>query len=317
MIHITVFCYIFTILIGVSALTVQWLAGKGDTEKNFSVMKPFIVMLLIMNVYDFIIYYSDNIILESTIVYPRGNILFSLGDSLMAILVILWLRVEKDICKSRRFDQCVKIGQWYLIIYVVIWILAIAFFRQQYWVRLIIDIPLIGLLLAGSGAYIYDDIKNKCHHALIIYKSVITVFILINYGTYFINESGILDAKGNMLMDITIFFWLVINAANITLLYKRDFHESYLSPPESTPAVVDLQDALEAVRTKFELTKREIEILEQIYAGKNNTQIAETLFISESTVKAHIYNIFRKLHVKSRVEAVCVVREEKEIQIKS
>ena len=46
--------------------------------------------------------------------------------------------------------------------------------------------------------------------------------------------------------------------------------------------------------------------------GKTNTQIAEDLFISESTVKAHIYNIFRKMNVKSRVEAVCIIREEKE-----
>ena len=33
--HVIVFCYIFTILIGVSALTIQWLAGKGDKGKEY------------------------------------------------------------------------------------------------------------------------------------------------------------------------------------------------------------------------------------------------------------------------------------------
>ena len=91
------------------------------------------------------------------------------------------------------------------------------------------------------------------------------------------------------------------------MLYKNSFYQSYLAEPTGS---VNLDDALAAVKERCELTKREVEILREIYSGKTNTQIAETLFISESTVKAHIYNIFRKMKVKSRVEAACVVREE-------
>ena len=111
---------------------------------------------------------------------------------------------------------------------------------------------------------------------------------------------------------MTIFFWLVINAANLVLLYKRDFYNSYMTEPSMQPQTMSLETALENVRASYELTKREVEILSEIYAGKTNTQIAGELFISESTVKAHVYNLFRKLDVKSRVEAVCIVREEKE-----
>ncbi|MBS6176215.1 MAG: response regulator transcription factor [Clostridiales bacterium] len=75
---------------------------------------------------------------------------------------------------------------------------------------------------------------------------------------------------------------------------------------------MDINEALDLVKQKYDLTKREVEILKEIYEGKTNTQIAEELFISESTVKAHIYNTFRKMNVKNRVEAVCIVREEKE-----
>jgi DNA-binding NarL/FixJ family response regulator len=53
-----------------------------------------------------------------------------------------------------------------------------------------------------------------------------------------------------------------------------------------------------------QLTKREIEILEHLSHGSRNQEIADTLFISRSTVKKHIENIYVKLQLKSRVELV-------------
>ncbi|MDJ0595567.1 MAG: response regulator transcription factor [Pleurocapsa sp. MO_226.B13] len=53
-----------------------------------------------------------------------------------------------------------------------------------------------------------------------------------------------------------------------------------------------------------DLTGREAEVLQQIAYGKNNQTIAETLRISEATVKFHINNIFSKLNVSDRTQAV-------------
>jgi len=52
------------------------------------------------------------------------------------------------------------------------------------------------------------------------------------------------------------------------------------------------------------LTPREFEVLEQIAIGASNRDIAQRLFISESTVKNHVTNIFRKLSVTDRTQAV-------------
>jgi DNA-binding NarL/FixJ family response regulator len=52
------------------------------------------------------------------------------------------------------------------------------------------------------------------------------------------------------------------------------------------------------------LTPREDEISELIGKGCNNKEIAERLFISVSTVKSHIYNIFRKTSIKNRTQAI-------------
>ena len=59
------------------------------------------------------------------------------------------------------------------------------------------------------------------------------------------------------------------------------------------------------------LTAREKEVLKYLVEGKGNKIIAGSLFISCETVKSHIKNIFRKLDVINRVEAVRVTTEKK------
>ncbi|HET6383911.1 MAG TPA: response regulator [Armatimonadota bacterium] len=58
-----------------------------------------------------------------------------------------------------------------------------------------------------------------------------------------------------------------------------------------------------------ELTEREREVLRLIFAGMRNKQIANALSISEQTIKFHVANIFQKLGVSSRTEAVNVALE--------
>ncbi|MGR5236750.1 response regulator transcription factor [Vibrio alfacsensis] len=57
-----------------------------------------------------------------------------------------------------------------------------------------------------------------------------------------------------------------------------------------------------------ELTSRERQILELLAYGISNQQIASQLFLSESTVKSHIYKLYKKLDVHSRHDAIKMVR---------
>jgi len=52
------------------------------------------------------------------------------------------------------------------------------------------------------------------------------------------------------------------------------------------------------------LSPREIEVLELINSGLSNKEIAEKLFVSLSTIKTHINNIYKILEVKNRREAI-------------
>jgi two-component system NarL family response regulator len=58
--------------------------------------------------------------------------------------------------------------------------------------------------------------------------------------------------------------------------------------------------------SRVQLTGRELRVLRLIAEGKANKEIADTLGISDATVKAHITNLLSKLRVSSRTEAIAV-----------
>jgi DNA-binding NarL/FixJ family response regulator len=58
-----------------------------------------------------------------------------------------------------------------------------------------------------------------------------------------------------------------------------------------------------------DLTQREREILEQLGRGRSNHEIAQELFVSRATVKTHVGNIFMKLDLRDRAQAVVFAYE--------
>lgn len=80
--------------------------------------------------------------------------------------------------------------------------------------------------------------------------------------------------------------------------------ESFLHTPEGKKQTVAKPDATE--ESKDRLSPRESEVLTKVVGGLTNREIAQDLFITETTVKLHVTNIYRKLGVKSRSQAILV-----------
>ncbi len=59
-----------------------------------------------------------------------------------------------------------------------------------------------------------------------------------------------------------------------------------------------------------QLTDRELEVLRQLSTGATNKDIANTLYISENTVRNHVRNILEKLHLSNRVQAAAYAMRE-------
>ena len=64
-----------------------------------------------------------------------------------------------------------------------------------------------------------------------------------------------------------------------------------------------------------DLTEREMEVLNLVVQGKSNQQIAESMFLSLATVKAHISKILSKLQVSSRAEAIAYAIKHKIVSL--
>lgn len=59
---------------------------------------------------------------------------------------------------------------------------------------------------------------------------------------------------------------------------------------------------------KYEISKREAEIIREICSGKSNQDISDSLFISLQTVKDHSHRIYTKIGVKNRIHLISLVR---------
>jgi DNA-binding NarL/FixJ family response regulator len=59
----------------------------------------------------------------------------------------------------------------------------------------------------------------------------------------------------------------------------------------------------------YQLSSREIQILKEIVGGNNPADIAEKLFISPNTVRTHVNNIYKKLHLNSRAQVISLAHK--------
>jgi ligand-binding sensor domain-containing protein/DNA-binding CsgD family transcriptional regulator len=71
-----------------------------------------------------------------------------------------------------------------------------------------------------------------------------------------------------------------------------------------------VEENLDGIIEKYRLTAREQEILRLILQGASNKDIEKKLFISASTVRNHIYNIYQKLNVRNRLELINLIGQD-------
>ena len=127
--------------------------------------------------------------------------------------------------------------------------------------------------------------------SIIVLSSVVIGFKLMEY--YFLNGS----------IHFGIYIGIIVSVAlGFGLWVGKEFF-SKQQPTAETPSTFNqksLQD--------FGLSSREAEILVLIEKGMTNQEIADQLFVSLSTIKTHTSNIYAKLSVKNRTQAIVKAR---------
>ncbi len=118
--------------------------------------------------------------------------------------------------------------------------------------------------------------------------------------------SFLLSGLHELLPFLFIFFFLSWHL--IPLLFLNLYLGKYHSDTTTLPA--DYEVLLESFAGKFEISKREREVIQLICKGLSNQEISDALFISLQTVKDHTHRIFTKTGVKNRVQLTNLIRSQ-------
>ncbi|MBP1761223.1 MAG: transcriptional regulator, LuxR family [Firmicutes bacterium] len=150
------------------------------------------------------------------------------------------------------------------------------------------------LFLVGCSLYAFTNLPQTPKYYRSMHITIISGLI-VYWLIYTI--TNLLPGIPQWIFKIpfTQIIYLVINLLGLKyLLQSRQIDTNDLKEPEN----------LETFGSMYGLTVRELEIVREILAGKNNNQIGEQLFISPNTVKNHIYNIYKKTGIKNRYELI-------------
>lgn len=309
--EIILVCYLLCIIVGVSGLTIALLTKNRQQSDINSSLIWFFVAMLIMCCYDMTIYYCDYVI------GGLGSLkILRIGNCIIAGTMFLWLNLQKSIVKKESMQLLDTMTKRYIMFYMAMWLLLTCFldidhFYTMKWMLLTTDIALIVLVLATAAGYIiFTAVAND--RKTLYYMVIVTAMLLWNYISYFWGETSVYWGNSEFIrepLDLTIVFWLIVNASTLLYGYKYNFLYAFngASGYPERENKKNIQEKIDEICIQYRITPREKEFIELIYSGKSNKEIAEMLFLSESTVKTHIYNIYRKLDVKNRIGVICLI----------
>ncbi|MGD8538317.1 MAG: helix-turn-helix transcriptional regulator [Candidatus Aminicenantes bacterium] len=188
-----------------------------------------------------------------------------------------------------------------------------------------IEIPLLGSRYIIDQLMVYTD--------LLIFLTVIAAAVYLRYRALFLPN---VEYKRAVIFLSTIIIFpmavgsikLVIGSSlgNISFVLERSMiyitlisfnvlttlwgikSASLLSKFEAFDMSAESRK-IDDLEDKYNITKREMEVINLICLGKTNKEIADELFISVDTVKDHNYKIFQKTGVKNRTQLVKLVND--------
>jgi DNA-binding CsgD family transcriptional regulator len=313
---IMLFLYMLSIFIGIAGFAITIVADRRKKDILNRSIKIFVAGLVVTNIYDFILFYSNYVLFNM----PKA---FSirLGCCIISLLACLWINLQYRMIAEPKLKFMRDTVIVYSLCYAAIWLmLAIIFpnvaFNILRWFLLATDIAFLLIVALSSVVFMSRTLENELK-AAINYQLLVTTLMIWNYIAFAWGETANnlnIGLASHVPLDTTIAFWFIVNAATIIFILKEPFATAFgQQNTESIEAENNVASARELIfdqlQDVYSLTDREKELCHYIYDGKSNAEIADSLFIAESTVKTHIYNLYKKTGVKSRMEIIRIVRE--------
>lgn len=121
---------------------------------------------------------------------------------------------------------------------------------------------------------------------------ILALVLLFQISTYSIHS-------GHLKIEFAVAAIAVIFLVVGIYIHKKSLHKQQSDSEEN----INRQKIKD-----LEITKREYEVLQGISEGLSNKEIADKLFLSESTIKTHVSNLLVKLNAKRRTQALQIAK---------
>lgn len=126
---------------------------------------------------------------------------------------------------------------------------------------------------------------------------------------------GLLSLNFREIPAADLFFVVLYFLLHTAFVTYYLYQAALPTPDPSEMALAQIPDVFTQVPASFDefieaygITPREVEIIQEIYKGKANKEIAEQLFVTVQTIKDHTHRIYQKTDVKSRAQLASLLR---------
>ncbi len=326
-INIVFSLYIIALSAVTSGLTISILKnrmpeGECSDSKLTENSKFFYALMFLFTMLCFLLFFYENSYLK---LYTNNYRIVNILTGLLIPSSCLWLKIEAGICEEKKVNL-LDVFQKGLCIFCIpysLFRLVPALLSYQSFpnplakIALWVDILLVVIFLVLSIFHMTGSLKLKKNLLCVFTMFVVTADIAWHYlffSQMSFTKTALILVFSFFTKPVSIFLLILANILLIPFTIKYIFPGDKVTKPNAKDTVTKIVDSHEnifnAVKERYALTDRETELCAMIFDGKSNAEIAEELYISESTVKTHIYNLYKKTKVKSRMEIVCLVREQ-------
>lgn len=313
MFKIAEFAYLLSMILSVAAFAVHLTVKLKGLSATSSLAKQtsttfFLLFILIFNISDYVIIYFGNMLTGTAV-----NWLYVFQNILEVGLVYALIYMEAEFSDSglpRAVDFIMA-----AVIMILIYFDGIFDWKgsenETVYFRLMILINAVPIIILAVFSVIYlrkYSKENKDRRILGYFVAFILASIVLCIVSTATNAD--LQTSHHFIehsREIFEFIWFMFNILTFVFVWRT---VSINTADDSLNILTD-EEMFDLVRTEYKLSERENEIAKLLYIGKNNKAIADELCLSPNTVKVHASNLYHKLGVTNRVEAVQLMSEMK------
>lgn len=280
----------------------------NDTYKLKDIRKRQIFFVL--GVY-FLFFIFDNLIVSLTEIFKTFAVVYNSDFKGMPFVKILIYTVN-NFCQlwlvTRLGNKKIKLHQYGILLGIIAWMGIIPLFNSRVLTVYLYYLPnqLFLIYLAALTRYQEKGLADKTSLSSKYLKWMARIFLIFGF-TILLEDSYVIFNVDNyqfLNMDIqnrnfSEDIFKIITCPLADRYFLLDYPKQKKTKAQMAPAS-SISQIEQAFFSYYHLTQRECEICQHLLEHKNNQEIADCLFLSVGTVKAHIHNIYRKMAIHQR-----------------